>query len=127
MCLIADGELGSIVREMNAALDDVQTGEITTATRNVEIDDVPVQEGQIIGLLDGKLVASSSFLEETTLSVLKAADTQDTELISLYYGQNIPKPDANRIADDIRTAYPDHLIEVLEGGQPQYQFIIAIE
>jgi DAK2 domain fusion protein YloV len=125
--LIPDGEFETVVSEMHDALDEVQSGEVTTATRNVEIDGVQVQEGQIIGLLNGKLVTSSSNLKETTLSLLETADTQDYELITLYYGENIAKQEVNVIADEIRSAYPDLEFEVHEGGQPHYQFIISIE
>ena len=125
--LIPDGDFETIVSEMNTALEEVQSGEITTATRNVEIDGVLCQEGQIIGLLNGKLVTSSPHLKETTLSLLEAANTQDYDLIALYYGGNIAKQEVNHIADEIRSAYPDLEFEVHEGGQPHYQFIIAIE
>ena len=125
--LIPDGDFKTITNEMNVALDEVQSGEITTATRNVEIDGVPVQEGQIIGLLNDKLVVCSATLKETTLGLLEAANTQDYELIALYYGESISKQEVNQIADEIRTSYPDLELEIHEGGQPHYQFIIAIE
>lgn len=125
--LIPDGEFEAVGSEMHDALDDVQSGEITTATRNVEIDGVQVQEGQIIGLLNGKLVASSSSLQETTMSLLESAGTQDYELITLYSGENIAKQEVDIIADEIRSTYPELEFEVHEGGQPHYQFIISIE
>jgi DAK2 domain fusion protein YloV len=125
--LIPDGDFETIVSEMNTALDEVQSGEITTATRNVEIDGVMCMEGQNIGLLNGKLVTSSPHLKETTLSLLEAANTQDYDLIALYYGENIVQQEVNQIADEIRSAYPDLEFEVHDGGQPHYQFIIAIE
>jgi len=125
--LIPDGDFKTITNEMNVALGEVQSGEITTATRNVEIDGVPVQEGQIIGLLNDKLVVSSPSLKQTTLDLLQAANTQDYELIALYYGENISKQEVNQIADEIRTAYPDLELEIHDGGQPHYQFFIAIE
>jgi len=125
--LIPDGDFITIAKEMNDALDEVQSGEITTATRNAVIDGVPVQEGQIIGLLNDKLVVSSSNLKETSLLLLEAANTQDYDLIALYYGENISKQEVDHIADEIRAAYPDLEFEIHEGGQPHYQFIIAIE
>ena len=125
--LIPTGDFKTITQEMKAAIDEVQSGEITTATRNVEIDGVPVQEGQIIGLLNDKIVVSSPTLKETTLDLLAAANTQDYDLIALYYGKDISKPEVNKIADEIRTAYPDLEFEIHDGGQPHYQFIIAIE
>jgi dihydroxyacetone kinase-like predicted kinase len=64
---IPDGDFDTLISEMQEALLEVQTGEITTATRNAEIDGITVQEGQIIGLLDGKLVTSATSLEEGCL------------------------------------------------------------
>ncbi|NIP98739.1 MAG: kinase, partial [Akkermansiaceae bacterium] len=60
-----------VVQEMEAALEEVQTGEITTATRTVEIDGVKVKEGQIIGMLNGKLMVSAPELEEACISLLR--------------------------------------------------------
>ncbi len=125
--LAPDGDFDSVVKEMTAALDDVETGEITIATRSVEIDGVQVQEGQIIALLNGKLVYASYDLEEACLNLLQKAHADHFELITLFYGDNIPKPEVIRISDSIRRAFPEQEIEVQEGCQPHYQFIIAIE
>ncbi|MBU0511702.1 MAG: DAK2 domain-containing protein, partial [Chloroflexi bacterium] len=125
--LIPDGDFDEVVAEMNSALSDVETGEITTATRSVEIDGVTVQKGEIIALHNGKLILSTSSLEEACLSLLEKAEAADYELITLFYGADIPKAEVVRIADVIRIAYPDQEIEVQDGGQPHYQFIVAVE
>jgi DAK2 domain fusion protein YloV len=127
MRLIPDGDFDSVVAEMTAALDDVETGEITIATRSVEIDDVEVQEGQIIALHNGKLVLSAPTLEEACLGLLKEAHADHFELITLFYGADVSKKEAFRISDLIRAAYPEQEIEIQEGCQPHYYFIIAIE
>jgi hypothetical protein len=127
MRLIPSGDFDSVVAEMNSALQDVQTGEITIATRSVEIDDVEVQEGQIIALHNGSLVLAASSLEEACLGLLDKAEADQLELITLFYGANITQREVARIADLIREAYPNQEVEVQEGCQPHYQFIIAIE
>ncbi|MEJ2510757.1 MAG: DAK2 domain-containing protein, partial [Anaerolineales bacterium] len=127
MRLAPEGDLYQVASEMEKALGDVQTGEVTTATRNVEIDGVSCDEGQIIGLKDGKLVVSTSSLEETSLSLLEKFDMESTELITIFYGNNIKKDNVDLIAQKIQEAYPDHEIEIQEGGQPHYQFIFSIE
>jgi hypothetical protein len=127
MRLIPDGDFDSVVAEMTSALNDVETGEITTATRSVEIDGVEVQEGQIIALHNGKLVLSAHNLEDACLQLLKKAHADHFELITLFYGADVPKKEAFRISDIIRKAYPEQEIEVQEGCQPHYHFIIAIE
>lgn len=122
-----NGNFDDVVAEMTAALEDVQTGEITTAIRSVDIDDVQVSEGQTIALLNGKLIAAVDDVESACLTLLDEANAADYELITLFYGQNISRTQVNKIADAIRSAYPDQTVEVQEGGQPHYQFIISIE
>ena len=112
---------------MNEALGEVMSGEITIATRTVEIDGVNVREGEVIALLDGKLLASTQTLDSACLGLLEKANAETKELITLFYGSNIQISDVNRISDAIHARYPSHEIEVKEGGQPHYQFIIAIE
>ncbi len=127
MRLIPDGDFDSVVREMTEAIDEVETGEITVATRNVEIDNVEVEEGQIIALLNGKLVLASHVLDDACLGLLQKAHADHFELITMFYGNNISKAEVFRIADRIRAEYPKQEVEVQEGCQPHYQFIIAIE
>jgi hypothetical protein len=125
--LIPDGDLDSVAEDMVAALDDVQTCEITIATRDAEIDGVEVQEGEVIGLYNGKLVLSETSLEKACLGILGHANAGEYELITLFYGSNLPRQEAMRIADLVREAYPGQEIEVQEGCQPHYYLIIAIE
>jgi len=127
MRLIPNGDFDQVAEEMVAALDDVTTGEITIATRSVEIDDVDVKEGQIIGLLNGDLVLSASTLEEACLGLLKKSNADQFELITLFYGANMPKKEVLYIEDQIRSRYPEQEIEIQDGGQPHYHLIIAIE
>ena len=127
LSLHPDGELNSVAEKMTKALEHVRTGEITTATRSVEIDGVKVESGQVIALLDGKLVASAGTVEEGCLELLENAKATEHELITLFYGQDMTHADANRIADVIRSKYAEQEVEVQEGGQPHYQFIISVE
>jgi len=122
-----DGDLDKVAEKMTIAMGNVVTGEITIATRSVEIDGVTVKDGQVIALLNGKLAVASDNLEHACLEFLEKAVATDYELITLFYGEELKHTEANRIADLIRKAYPNQEIEVQEGGQPHYQFIISIE
>ncbi len=121
------GDFDEVVEEMNEALGDVDTGEITIATRSISINGVDVEKGQVIALHNGELVEASHDLEDACMKLLEKADTEEKERITLFYGNNISKNDVNQIVDKIRAAYPSHEIELHEGGQPHYQFIIATE
>lgn len=122
-----DGVFDKIVGEMNEALSEVECGEITIATRSVELNDVEVEEGKVIGLLNGQLVVASSSVEEACMQVLDKAETKSRERITLLYGNNISKDEVDRIGQVIQETYPDHEIEIHSGGQPYYQFIISVE
>jgi hypothetical protein len=125
--LVPDGDLESMVAEMTSAINDVDTGEITLATRSIELNGVQVQQGEIIALLNGQLVLSADSMETACLGLLEKANTNDRERITLFYGDNITKNEVNAIVDKIRSTYPSHEIELHEGGQPHYHFILAIE
>jgi hypothetical protein len=127
MHLNLDGDVAQIADKMNRALDDVITGEITVATRTVEIDGVSVEKDQVIALMNGKLVFSTSTIEAAVLAMLEKASAADYELITLFFGQDLSASKANRIADLVCAAYPSLEIELQDGGQPHYQFIISVE
>ena len=122
-----DYELDHVANDMNRALHDVETGEITVATRSVEINGVNVRAGEVIALHNGTLVSASETIEEACLDLLEKANTNERERITFFYGKNISHSEVNRIVDKIRLKYPAHEIEMHEGGQPHYQFIISIE
>lgn len=127
LSLEPNAELDAIARSMEDLIDEVRTGEITTSTRDVEIDGVEVKKGQVIGLLDQKLVVSGDDLEEVVFRVLEEGCVDDSELITLYVGCTYPMEEARTLAEQIQEKHPDQEIEVIEGGQPHYQLILSIE
>lgn len=127
MQLNPDGDLDAVAAKMTNAIKDVTTVEVTTATRSVDIDGVSVEKGQVIALINGNLSISAATLEEACLKALSNAHAEDHELITLFHGEGLPIAETNRIVDVIRAAYPAQEIELQDGGQPHYQFIISIE
>ena len=121
------GDVEEIAAKMNRAMNNAKTGEITVATRSVEIDGVTVKDGQVIALLDGRLVASAESVEQGTLELLEKADASNSEIVTLFFGEDMSHAEANRIADIVREKYSNLEVEVQEGGQPHYQFILSIE
>jgi len=122
-----EGDFDKTVAAMTNALDDVQYAELTTATRSIDIDGVSVSQGQVICMLNGRLVAASDNLEEILHETLRQANTDQTELFTLYYGADLTAMQANQLADNIRQNWPQQEVEVVEGGQPHYQLILSIE
>ncbi len=122
-----DGELAAVAAKMTKSLDNVKTGEITVATRSVEIDGVNVKQGEVIALLDGKLLASAASVEQALMELLAKGGADEHEQVTLIYVEDVTQNEANRLSDVVRQAHPKLEIELQNGGQPHYQFIISIE
>lgn len=122
-----NGDLAAVASKMAAALKTVKTGEITIATRACLIDGVRAESGQAIGLLDGTLVVAADTVEQAVLDLLKIAKAEEHELITMIHGEDLTGPRANQISDLVRKAYPGLEIEIQDGGQPHYPFILSIE
>lgn len=120
-------DFDSVVEDMIDACDEVETGEITVATRTVEINGVSVEEGQVIALHNGQLIQACSSLDEAIQSVLKEVDMEERERVTFFYGQDITFAEVEPLVKAVEDQFPDHEFEIHDGGQPFYQFIISIE
>ncbi len=123
----SDGDLETVAQAMTQALSVVESGEITLATRSVNLNGVHVSEGQVIGLHNGTLVVSGENFETTLLALLEDMQAMQHELITLYYGSDLTPAQANQIADEVRKRYTSLEVELHEGGQPHYPFILSVE
>lgn len=122
-----EAEFEPTVEAMTEALTAVRTAELTHATRTVEIDGVSVRQGQVIGLVDGRLVTAADELQEAALDTLAAAGADRSELITMYFGADLASRHANEIADRVRARWPGAAVELLEGGQPHFPLLISVE
>lgn len=127
MTLHPDRDVEANAAAMERALKLVKTGEITRATRTVELDGVDVKEGSIIALADGRLCSSGPDEKAVVDELLERLEVADAGIVSLYYGADIPIERAAEMADHIRELYPDVEVEVIEGGQAHYYYILGIE
>lgn len=121
------GDLPTNVNAMTRAAANVQTAEITTATRSVSLDGIDVKQGQVIGLVDGMLAASGDDRVEVTMRLLKEMRTGDKEIVTVFYGDSITPDEAEVLADQIRHKYLSQEVEIINGGQPHYHYIISVE
>ena len=120
-------DLQTNVELMNAAMEQVQSGAITTATRSVEIDGLQVKEGEIIGLVNERLVACGPSVDQVIWFMIEEMRLVDHEIMTLYYGDGIESEQADLLASQVAERYPDQEIEVIEGSQPYYHYIISVE
>jgi DAK2 domain fusion protein YloV len=125
--LLPDGDLSQVAGAMEHAITQVHTGEVTLATRTVELNGVAIRDGQHIGLSNGQIVVAGEGLESTLLALLEKMDAGSHEVLTLYRGQDISEPDADALAGQIRVRYPELNIETHFGGQPHYPFILSLE
>ena len=121
------GNLADVSAAMERALSTVQTGEVTVATRSVELNGVAVNEGQVIGLLNGQIAVADNNLADTVLRLLERLAAAEPEVIGLYYGQEVTEAAAEQVAEAIRVRYPELSVELHYGGQPHYHFILSAE
>lgn len=122
-----EGDFQEVVDDMKDALPEADCGEITTSTRSVELNGVKVNKGKIIGLLNGTLVVTGESVTDTCLNLLEKTDLDARERITLFYGSELAEDEATAISDTITEKYPDHEIELHNGGQPHYQIIMSLE
>jgi hypothetical protein len=112
---------------MEKARQAVRTIEITRAIRSTKIGDMKIRKNQAIGLLDTDLVAVANSNLEVLNQVLEKIDIDEAEVVTIYYGQDVKKEEAEKISQHIRGKYSELQIEVVSGGQPHYDYIISIE
>lgn len=120
-------DLAYLEEAMQEGLSKVKTGQVTFAVRNSVFDGQPIAEGNILGIADGEIVAVTEDIEETTINLVAKMVDEESELITLFYGEDVTADLAEKIAGKLEEQYPDFEIELHSGGQPLYYFIIAIE
>jgi hypothetical protein len=116
-----------VVAAMLDALTHVRSAEITTATRDVEFDGLEVRAGQYIGLLDGSLVVAAESLQMVLHELLDRAVDENSEIITLYYGQQLDEAQVRALAETVMERFPDQELELVPGGQPLYPLLISVE
>ncbi len=112
---------------MEKARGSVRTIEITRAIRTTKIGDMRIRKNQAIGLLDTDLAAVGNTALDVLHKVLDEIDIEEAEVVTVYYGLDIEKSDAEKIASDFRENHTNLQIEIVKGGQPHYEYIISIE
>ena len=105
----------------------VRTGEITYAVRNTTIDGHAIEKDDIMALGDDGLLAVAKEKDQAVLEALKAMVNDESEIITIYYGQDIPEEEAEAVAARIRKAYPQVETELQYGGQPIYYYFLSVE
>lgn len=123
----ADDDLDTNVAAMTEALTSVKTVELTRAVRDVTLDGMRVIAGQVIGLVDDCLVVAGDESGVVARETLDRAGLATAELVTIFTGDDAQPGQASTLRDSILARYPDVLVEIHDGGQPHYRFVIAVE
>ena len=113
--------------EMLNCIGNVKTGQVTYAVRDTKIDDKEIRQGNIMGIGDHGILAVGEGVEGITMETIDAMVDEDTEIISVYYGSEVSSEDAQRLGEKLEERYPDFDVEVNDGGQPIYYYVVSVE
>ena len=122
-----EADVDTNLETMEEGIKNVKTGQVTYAVRDTHIDDKTIHEGDIMGIGDQGILSVGQSVEETTKEMLEAMVDEDTELISMYYGQDVLAEDAEKFAEAVAELYPDVDVDLHSGGQPIYYYVVSVE
>ncbi len=112
---------------MTEEIKNVKTGQVTYAVRDTMIDDKEIKEGDYMGIGDAGILSVGSDMAEITFDMISAMIDDDTELISIYYGEDVTEEDAEALKVRVEDAYSSCDVELQFGGQPIYYYIVSAE
>jgi DAK2 domain fusion protein YloV len=115
------------VKKIEKAIGSVKSGLVTYAVRNSNYDGINIEEGNILGMVEGKIKGVGKDTVEVCKKLMEAMVDEDSSLISIYYGNDITEEEAQELAEEIGESYKDCEIELHFGGQPLYYYILSVE
>ena len=127
MSLDANKSVEDNSKKIERAISNVKTGLITYAVRNSTFDGINIEEGNILGIVEGKIKNVGNGIVEVSQNILGEMIDEDSSLVSIYYGSEMPEDEAKKLTEYIQDAYPDCEVEMHYGGQPLYYFILSVE
>jgi len=112
---------------MTEAIQEVKTGEVTYAVRDTKINGLKIAKDDIIGIYNSEIVAKGDDIQVVAKALLEKMADEDSELISIYYGKEVTQDVADSLSESVEVLFEDCDIEVNDGGQPLYYYILAVE
>ena len=113
--------------QMMAEIENVKTGQVTYAVRDTEIDGKTIKQNDFMGIGDKSILSVGTDLKATTLEMVDAMVDEDSAIVSIYFGSDSDEDSANELAAAIEEKYPEVEVEVNDGGQPIYYYVISVE
>ena len=112
---------------MTAEIANVKTGQVTYAVRDTELDGFTIKENDYMGIGDKTILAVGTDLKTTTIELLDSMIDEDSAIVSIYFGSDSSEESAAKIAEVIEEKYPDVEVEIHDGGQPIYYYVMSVE
>ena len=112
---------------MKESMSVVKSGEVTYAVRDTSIDGMEIKTGDFMGICDAGIKAVGTDITEVITNLIKEMSDEDSELVSIYYGQDVKEEEANELVNSLTESYPDYEIELHPGDQPVYYYILSVE
>jgi hypothetical protein len=121
------GDLAEVVSAMNREMQNVSYAEVTYAVRNSAVNGLEIKEGDIIGIINGKISLTGTSVEAVILVLMEKIEAENRELITLFYGADINEDQASELKEKIMVKYPNSEVEMHYGGQPHYSYLLSVE
>ena len=112
---------------MSEDLDTVKSGEVTKAIRDTKIDDIEVKKDDYLGIVDGTIKVDNPDLVDTTVLMIEKMLDEDSEIITIMYGSDATRAEADEAVKKLKATHDDLEFEVHDGGQPVYYFLVSVE
>lgn len=123
----ADGGIDENAEAMTEAMQHVRSAEVTYAVRDTSIDAFEIKEGQLLGIVEGKIKAVGDDMTQLVCDALATMDMEQAELATLYYGEDVTESDANQLLEALEAQYPEVEFELYLGAQAVYSYLISVE
>lgn len=112
---------------MTSEMLNIKSGQVTYAVRDTNMDGKDIKQGDFMGLTDKTIVSVAGTVNDAALELIDSMIDEDSELVSLYYGEELSEEEAEKLADDIMEKHEDVEVEIQYGGQPVYSYFISVE
>lgn len=123
----AEHEVDENEAALMEALELVKTGSVTYAVRDTEMDGIEIKEGNMLGLVEGKINKVGNDYFEVAEEVLESMVDEDSELITIFYGKDVDESKIEEFTEKLEEKYEDCDVQFYKGDQPLYYFIMAVE
>jgi dihydroxyacetone kinase-like predicted kinase len=108
-------------------MQNVKSGQVTYAVRDTSLDGKEIKQGNIMGIGDKTIQSVGTDIKDTTLELIQELMDEESQLISIYYGEEVSEEAAQELADEVMALYPNVDVDVQYGGQPIYYYILSVE